>query len=333
MEKQYDENEEDLLMSIIDSEEDEVNIKSIKPLEKMDIYQMHYMEDKHWYFKYRIEVLKSLTDRFLKKESKDIEILDVGVGTGTLSKHLEQYGKCTHLEMNKEIIAFNKKMNPELKIEEGSLPWNIPFLEHKKFDYIILFNVLEYLEKDEWTIKVLYKMLKKDGKIIISTLSSESMLGATEQLYGIKRNYNIKKIEEMFFKVNLNINFCTFFENTSFSKKISNSADKLLKEDEIFYNIIPKDNDLNYETLKQNEFKKVTKRKLKSGNQLFFVLDIMTPEEKISYLKRLEKENETKMVDKIINKIVDLRNQKEELTAEEMKEDLEEIKKDIKKSQ
>ena len=57
MEKQFDENEEDLLMSIIDGEEDEINLKSIHPKEKMDLYQMHYIEDKHWYFKYGVPAI------------------------------------------------------------------------------------------------------------------------------------------------------------------------------------------------------------------------------------------------------------------------------------
>ena len=103
--------DEDILMSILDGEETEITLKSINPLEKMDIYQMQYIEDKHWYFRYKNKVLKGLLEKYIVGENLDI--LDIGVGTGTISKELDKLGKTIHIDNSDSIISFNKKVNPE----------------------------------------------------------------------------------------------------------------------------------------------------------------------------------------------------------------------------
>ena len=40
-----------------------------------------------------------------------MKILDIGVGTGTISKELENYGECTHIDISNEVIDFNQDLN------------------------------------------------------------------------------------------------------------------------------------------------------------------------------------------------------------------------------
>lgn len=316
--------EEDLLMSIIESDEEEISLKSINPLEKMDIYQLCYMEDKHWYFKYRIDVLTGLAKRFIKETDSDI--LDIGVGTGTISKVLDSLGNCIHIENNDEIIDFNKRTNPDLKIIKGEVPWAIEELENKKFDYIILFNLIEYIDKDKWTIDVLKSRLKPNGKILLSTLSSSSILGANDKLYGVKRKYSYSILEELLFQESLKIDYYTYFENPSLTKKFSDSTDKVLKEDDIYFNYISKENNITYEYYHNKELKTVLKRKINSGNQLFLEISFMDNSDKLKYIEKLNKKNETKLIDKIIDKIIENKEKnEEEMTQEEIDENIQEI--------
>lgn len=325
MENKFDEEEDDdLLMSIIESEEDEISLKSINPLEKMDIYQQKYMEDKHWFFKYRLDVLTGLLKRFITK-TENLDILDIGIGTGTISKELEKFGNCIHVEKDQEIIKYNNQVNPELKIVKAEVPWDIANIEDKKFDFIIIYNLLEYVEKDKWTLDVLKSKLKPNGKILLSTLTSNSLLGANDKLYGVKRRYSYNALEDLLFQELLKVDFYTFFENPSFTKKISDSTDKMFKEDDIYFNYISKENTITYDYYYNKELKHVLKKKLTTGNQLFMVISIMSQKEKQEYIEALNKKNELNMIDKIIDKIVDKKDKEEEMTKEEIDEHIKEI--------
>lgn len=314
----FGDGEEDFLMSILESDNDEINLKSINPLEKMDIYQMNYIEDKHWYFKYRIEVLSELIKKYIKGDNLDI--LDIGVGTGTLSKLLDTLGNTIHMENDDEIIKFNNKVNPDLNIIKAGVPWNINLLKDQKFDYIVMLNLMEYVDNQKWIIDVLKASLKEDGKIIISTLSNASPIGANDTAYGIIKKFSLDELKDILIQESLKIDNYTFFENPSIYKKFSENTDKALKEDDLYWNYISKDNNITLEYYESKELKQVVKHGIKQGNQLFIVSSKMTQKDKEDYKKEQEKKKERKFIDKLIDSVVDSRDKKEKEKQEEINE-------------
>ena len=301
--------DEDILMSILDGEETEITLKSINPLEKMDIYQMQYIEDKHWYFRYKNKVLKGLLEKYIVGENLDI--LDIGVGTGTISKELDKLGKTIHIDNSDSVISFNKKVNPELEIIKAEVPWNTSVLEDKKFDYIVMFNLLEYVDNGRWIVDVLKSHLKPEGKILISTMSGSSVLGINDKAYGIIHKYSLEELKEMFSLELLKVEEYTFFENPSIYKKISEGTDKVLKEDDLYWNYISKDNNITYDYYESKEYKQVIKNGIKQGNQLFVLCSRMTTEDKEKIKKEQEAKKERNIIDKLIDIAVNAREKKE----------------------
>lgn len=302
--------DEDILMSILDGEETEITLKSINPLEKMDIYQMHYMEDKHWYFKYKNEILEALIKKVVTKE--DADILDIGVGTGTISKVIDSLGNAIHIEKNAEIIKYNNKVNPELNIENAEVPWNISCIENKKFDYIFLINIFEYIDNHRWILDVLKAYLKEDGKFIIATLSNSSMIGENDKAYGVTKKFSMQEIKELLTQELLISDYETFFENPTTYKKFSEATDKALREDDLYWNYISKENNILYDYYHNKEYKQVLKHGLKQGNQIFLVCKKMTEEDKKKVFEEKEKKkSERSFIDKMIDKVVDSREKKE----------------------
>jgi 2-polyprenyl-3-methyl-5-hydroxy-6-metoxy-1,4-benzoquinol methylase len=95
------------------------------------------------------------------------KILDAGCGFGfflsALSDRWEKYG----LELSQYCVENIKINNPDIKVKNEIIE-NIPF-DLDFFDVIYSFHVIEHVMNPEDHIKCLHKMLKKDGKLIIST--------------------------------------------------------------------------------------------------------------------------------------------------------------------
>jgi 2-polyprenyl-6-hydroxyphenyl methylase/3-demethylubiquinone-9 3-methyltransferase len=124
---------------------------------------------------YITDVIES---EILKKQSntlnkKDIKILDIGCGGGLVSEPLAEYGfditGIDALEQNikKAIQHADKKELNNVKYKQ-SLPEE---LDDKKFDAILILELLEHVKNPENIIKIASQKLKQGGLLFISTIN------------------------------------------------------------------------------------------------------------------------------------------------------------------
>ena len=149
--------------------------------------------------------------------NKDDLILDYGCGPGTFSIKLSKLtNKNVHsVDISKQFLEecekSKKKYNSDnIKtqlIEGNKLPFNNDY-----FDKVLLFDVIHHLEEPEIALREIYRVLKKNGKIIIYEPNKLNPLIALMHLidpiergllkFGTKKTYlNLLK------KVNLKITF------------------------------------------------------------------------------------------------------------------------------
>ena len=104
---------------------------------------------------------------------KNLDFLDVGCGGGLICEPIAKLGgNVTGIDFVNENIKLAKKHARERKIKINYVCDDIEKLNfNKKFDIIIMFEILEHL--DDWRnfLKKAKKNLKKNGKIIISTIN------------------------------------------------------------------------------------------------------------------------------------------------------------------
>jgi ubiquinone/menaquinone biosynthesis C-methylase UbiE len=107
--------------------------------------------------KIRIGVVKRYLD-------KNAIFCDVGCGNGTFLKNISSYISKGY--------GFDKKVNEHA---EGNLVFKNAYIDEKipmssgSVDYVTLIAVLEHLEKPESVLSECNRILKKDGKILITT--------------------------------------------------------------------------------------------------------------------------------------------------------------------
>ena len=118
----------------------------------------------------RIEyILKNINQKKIEK----LEILDLGCGGGLVCEPLSRLkAKITGIDFVKENIDIAKQHAKISKLKIQYIHDDLNFLKiSKKFDVILLLEVLEHMENWKTFIKKVKKLLKPNGILIISTIN------------------------------------------------------------------------------------------------------------------------------------------------------------------
>ena len=176
------------------------------------IYTLHRENEKeHWWYKGRREIISTIIGKSISKKKK-LKILDFGAGSGTNSVMLSDYGDVYVYEKDKNIQDYLKK-----KFDKNS---NIFVLnemnENIFFDLIIASDVIEHIKDDNEVIKFLSKILKSEGKILITVPAYNFLYTERDKVLGHFRRYNRtmlrEKTEKHFKTIQLSYyNFFLFF--------------------------------------------------------------------------------------------------------------------------
>ena len=132
-----------------------------------DIYIRHAEDKLSWNNLYERPYMLSVFDDFSGKT-----ILDAGCGTGFYSKYaLEKNADVIAVDTSKKMLDHLGKFNDsaKLKMYKADLADGLPFITSGSIDYIICSLALHYLESWEVIINEFYRVLKKSGKLYVST--------------------------------------------------------------------------------------------------------------------------------------------------------------------
>ena len=171
-------------------------------------------ESSHWWFVARRMILATVIKKF--NLPHNAKILEIGCGTGGNLKMLSQFGRVSGVDMDKNAIQIALQKNESnFDIRLGNCPNNMPF-EGQKFDLICMFDVLEHIEEDVDTLKLLKNLLTDNGKILISVPAYQWLWGAHDDFLHHKRRYTLKQLSEKINKSGLTVLMYTYFNTFLF---------------------------------------------------------------------------------------------------------------------
>lgn len=143
--------------------------------------------------------------RFILKRIKGKEILDIGCGAGHFLNLADSKGYSTSgIEDNADLIGLSKKIyGKDLGIKKGRVE-DLATL-NKKFDTIVMIDVLEHIEKDEEALKLIHDRLNSSGRVVILVPAYQFLYGKRDKNIGHFRRYTRnglkKKLKESGFDV------------------------------------------------------------------------------------------------------------------------------------
>jgi len=147
------------------------------------------------YDKYAIvqnEMANKLSE-LLKKEESELEILEIGCGTGLFTKLiLEKYpnSKITLIDISEEMIQINKEKfeNEKNIIYIVGDAENLELLN--KYDLILSNATFQWFNNLEKTLESLQSKLKKNGELIFSTFANQTYKELRNSFNLLNMNYD-----------------------------------------------------------------------------------------------------------------------------------------------
>jgi SAM-dependent methyltransferase len=194
---------------------------------------LYKSEEKNFWFRVRNKIIGDAVVKYLTPRS---HILEVGCGTGYVSRYLKKIGyhvECADLFV--KALQFCKKRNAGERYYQCNFADQL-FVE--EFEGICAFDVLEHIGDDITVLKNMYTALKPKGFLFITVPADMRLWSEIDDHAEHKRRYSSKelrvKLERTGFKVIKLSYFMTFlYPAISLSRKFSTKQGKLETKQEV----------------------------------------------------------------------------------------------------
>ena len=158
-----------------------------------EVYKRHINNySNHWWFQARKKIIETVIKKNVLK--KNISILDFGSGSGVNINMLSKYGHVTIYEPH---LFTRNYLRRKFNSKKYSV---IKKYTKKKFDLILLADVLEHIKNDKKIIRSLSKNLKKNGFILITVPTYKILFSKKDLILGHYRRYSKTEILNLFRK-------------------------------------------------------------------------------------------------------------------------------------
>jgi len=154
----------------------------------------------------------------LEKNGKGKTIIDVGGGIGLSGFYFSQFGyKYVGIEISKDKINIGRKMAGSRKIKNVEFVLANVFNNYHsktKANYVLCMEVLEHVKDPTEILRIIYSLLKKDGRAVITFPSSHWINGLSKKyLHHIVVGYELDDIEKFIEKLDFKISRINTFGN------------------------------------------------------------------------------------------------------------------------
>jgi SAM-dependent methyltransferase len=181
-------------------------------MERVVYDQMAELDERHWWYRARREVLAALISR-LARPPAGARILEIGCGTGHNLPMLSAFGEVDALELDEEARAYAKK---RLGREVMSAP--LPELAGVPdgYDLIGAFDVIEHIDDDRAAVASIATKLKPGGKFVMTVPAHTWMWSAHDVVNHHKRRYSKSSLKALIHGSPLRLESVGYFNSLLF---------------------------------------------------------------------------------------------------------------------
>jgi len=174
---------------------------------RKDLYaDLYHKERNYWWLKAKRNIVKVHLP-----SNSGLKTLDIGCGAGQLVYELSKKHQAFGIDKSAQAVKFCKKRGLKNIYQD-----NFPLLTktYPKFDIITALDVLEHIENDQQAIIVIKKLLKKNGRLILTVPAYPWLFSYWDKILMHKRRYTKKGLARIVKKSGLEIekiSFCFSF--------------------------------------------------------------------------------------------------------------------------
>jgi SAM-dependent methyltransferase len=150
---------------------------------------MYRLEDNLWWYRGQRKIAQALFDRFLPK-ARDLEVLDVGAGTGGQLAQLSQFGRVTAFDYSPLAVGFFKERANDRVAQASAAA--MPFRD-SSFDLVTVFDVTATLDDatEAAALQEVARVLKPGGYLFWREPALQFLYGGPhDKATHVYRRYN-----------------------------------------------------------------------------------------------------------------------------------------------
>jgi len=170
------------------------------------------LEEKHWWFLGRRKIVFSVLDKYLP-DKDELRILDVGCGTGSTLRKLEEYGHATGVDISEEAVRFCKLRGCRNvnRIDGENL-----FFEDEMFDVVTALDVIEHITDDSAALSEYHRVTKENGILVLTVPAFDLLWGAHDEINHHRRRYIANELKNKVEKTGFAVERLTYFNTFLF---------------------------------------------------------------------------------------------------------------------
>jgi SAM-dependent methyltransferase len=158
--------------------------------------KMFELEDHYWWFVGRRNLALRLLKKYThpKSEGPMPRILDLGCGTGVVSRELGAWSKPVSLDMSELALGFSKRRGLTQMVRARGE--SLPFMKDS-FDAVVALDIFEHIEDDVSAFGEAARVLKPGGVLVLSVPAFKSLWGPHDVALMHHRRYRKAQIGEL----------------------------------------------------------------------------------------------------------------------------------------
>ena len=190
-------------------------------MERVVYQQMAELDDRHWWYRARREILAELVRREAALPPK-ARLLEIGCGTGHNLPMLAKFGRVDALELDDEARALAEKRLGR-KALSAPLP-ELAGVKGRHYDLICAFDVIEHIADDAAAVASIATRLKRGGKFIMTVPAHRWMWSAHDVVNHHQRRYSKRSLKRLILGSPLQLDRIGYFNSLLFPLAV---ADRL----------------------------------------------------------------------------------------------------------
>lgn len=152
--------------------------------------EMSRREETYWWHTGRMSIIDAQL-KLLVNKRKNLKILNFGCGTGGTIPTLEKYGSVENVDISPEALKYLKQKGYKGRLVKDH---HLPFMDGE-FDLVIALDVLEHIDQDRLSLDEWRRVLKQDGRILVTVPAYGFLWSGHDTSLHHKRRYTRNRLD------------------------------------------------------------------------------------------------------------------------------------------
>ena len=195
-------------------------------MERIVYEQMAELDQRHWWYRARREVLAALIRREARPPA-NARVLEIGCGTGHNLTMLGEFGSVDALELDDEARAVAEQRLGK-SVMRAPLP-ELAGVPERHYDLIGAFDVIEHIDDDQAALASIAGRLKPGGKLVVTVPAHQWMWSAHDVVNHHKRRYSKRALRALVQGSSLKLERSGYFNSLLFPLAVAERLSSKLR--------------------------------------------------------------------------------------------------------